>query len=141
MILSANIPNTIIALLLTNNVTNVLHFLQEFLKKEFSAENIYFWAACERYRKLTSQPERCAEAQRIYKQHIGNGAAEAVNVDAQGVQAVELGLAEAGCHIFETAQKQIFNLIKFDSYPRFLKSDLYKKCLSGDSYSPALDPR
>lgn len=27
------------------------------------------------------------------------------------------------------AQKQIFNLMKFDSYPRFLKSDLYKNYL------------
>ena len=25
---------------------------QEFLKKEFSHENIYFWTACERYRKI-----------------------------------------------------------------------------------------
>lgn len=27
------------------------------------------------------------------------------------------------------AQKQIFNLMKFDSYPRFLKSDVYKNYL------------
>lgn len=27
------------------------------------------------------------------------------------------------------AQKQVFNLMKFDSYPRFVKSDLFKMCL------------
>lgn len=27
------------------------------------------------------------------------------------------------------AQKQIFNLMKFDSYPRFLKSEIYKNYL------------
>lgn len=30
------------------------------------------------------------------------------------------------------AQKQIFNLMKFDSYSRFLKSNLYKDCVSRD---------
>lgn len=35
-------------------------------------------------------------------------------------------------HFSLKAQKQIFNLMKFDSYSRFLKSDLYNKCLSQD---------
>lgn len=30
------------------------------------------------------------------------------------------------------AQKQIFNLMKFDSYSRFLKSGLYKDCVNRD---------
>lgn len=30
------------------------------------------------------------------------------------------------------AQKQICNLMKFDSYPRFIKSELYKECLLRD---------
>ncbi|XP_066157903.1 regulator of G-protein signaling loco isoform X1 [Euwallacea fornicatus] len=118
-----------------------VHAFAEFLKKEFSAENIYFWTACERYRCLTSQAERCIEAQRIYKQHVGSGAPEAVNVDAQGVLAAEQGLSEARPDIFDIAQKQIFNLIKFDSYPRFLKSELYKRCSGGDVYTPAFDVR
>ncbi|KAH1006416.1 hypothetical protein HUJ05_007152 [Dendroctonus ponderosae] len=118
-----------------------LHAFAEFLKKEFSAENIYFWTACERYRRLTAQKERSCEAQRIFKQHLENGAVEAVNVDAQGVQAAEQGLDNPGPDIFDTAQKQIFNLIKFDSYPRFLKSQLYKQCLSGDVFTPTNDAR
>lgn len=43
--------------------------------------------------------------------------------------------------MFDQAQKQIFNLMKFDSYPRFLKSDIYKQCLSGDFQKPPTDPR
>lgn len=41
--------------------------------------------------------------------------------------------------IFDLAQKQIFNLMKFDSYPRFLKSDLYKQCVAGNMNPPQLD--
>ncbi|KAL1501798.1 hypothetical protein ABEB36_007057 [Hypothenemus hampei] len=118
-----------------------LHAFTEFLKKEFSAENIYFWIACERYRRLPTAGERSIQAQNIVAHHIGIGAPESVNVDAQGVLTAEQGLAEAGPNIFDNAQKQIFNLMKFDSYPRFLKSHLYKQCLNGDFYVPSFDPR
>ncbi|KAJ8930531.1 hypothetical protein NQ314_016644 [Rhamnusium bicolor] len=116
-----------------------LHTFAEFLKKEFSAENIYFWTACERYRRLPLGNERTAEAQRIYQQHLSLGAPEAVNVDAQGRQCTEQSLQNPDSNLFDLAQKQIFNLMKFDSYPRFLKSDIYKQCLSGDIEKPALD--
>lgn len=108
-----------------------LQTFAEFLKKEFSAENIYFWTSCERYRRLHSGPEKAAEAQRIYKRHLCVGAPEAVNVDSQVRQFSEQSLQGAHPTLFEQTQKQIFNLMKFDSYPRFLKSDLYKQCLAG----------
>lgn len=118
-----------------------LHAFAEFLKKEFSAENIYFWTACERYRRLKSHQERIAEAERIFRQHLGTGAPEAVNVDAQGRQTAEQGLVEGRPDLFDIAQKQIFNLMKFDSYPRFLKCQLYKQCLAGQGYTPKFDIR
>lgn len=93
-------------------------FLQEFLKKEFSAENIYFWTACERYRKLPPGSERTNEAQKIYKRHLCVGAPEPVNVDARGRQYTEQALQDPDSNLFEEAQKQIFKLMKFDSYPR-----------------------
>ncbi|KAM8911684.1 regulator of G-protein signaling 10 isoform 4-T4 [Lycaon pictus] len=51
---------------------------REFLKKEFSEENVLFWLACEDFKKTQDK-------------------------------------------------KQIFNLMKYDSYSRFLKSDLFLK--------------
>ncbi|KAJ3649356.1 hypothetical protein Zmor_021120 [Zophobas morio] len=116
-----------------------LHTFAEFLKKEFSAENIYFWTACERYRRLPAGPERVAEAQRIYQQHLCVGAPEGVNVDSHGRHCTEQSLQEASITLFDQAQKQIFNLMKFDSYPRFLKSTLYKQCLSGEAERPLPD--
>lgn len=109
------------------------------MKKQFSAENIYFWAACERFRRLPPGPEKVAEARRIYQKHLCKGAPEAVNVDSQGRQCSDELLQEADSSLFEKAQKQIFNLMKFDCYPRFLKSDLYKQCLSGNITSPKID--
>nr|CAH7719301.1 unnamed protein product [Callosobruchus chinensis] len=144
--------------------------VDEFLKKEFSAENIYFWCACERYRRLptdrpvggggtvttptgggeagtatapttTANCERLQEAQRIYSQHLAQGAQEAVNVDAHGRQCAEQGLQDPDSTIFDQAQKQIFNLMKFDSYPRYLKSDIYRRCVSGEVDRAPLDAR
>ncbi|XP_054378931.1 regulator of G-protein signaling 10 isoform X4 [Pongo abelii] len=51
---------------------------REFLKKEFSEENVLFWLACEDFKKMQDKT-------------------------------------------------QIFNLMKYDSYSRFLKSDLFLK--------------
>lgn len=80
-----------------------------------------------------------AEAQRIYQQHLCVGAPEGVNVDSHGRHCTEQSLQEASSSLFDQAQKQILNLMKFDSYPRFLKSDLYKQCLSGDLEKPQID--
>lgn len=60
-----------------------LHTFAEFLKKEFSAENIYFWTGCERYRKITDHTERTKEANAIFSKHLGTGASEPVNVDSK----------------------------------------------------------
>ena len=113
-------------------VLKKLSILQEFLKKEFSHENIYFWTACERYRKIKGDSEesvkvRMAAAAEILKRHLSSGAAEPVNVDSHARSAAHEGPPTS--QLFSTAQKQIYNLMKFDSFSRFLKSELYKESL------------
>ncbi len=106
----------------------------EFLKKEFSHENIYFWCACERYRLLEGA-ERLSAARSILERHLEAGAAEPVNVDwtVRADSGRKLTAATAECppppDLFLAAQRQIYNLMKFDSYPRFLKSAVYADCL------------
>ncbi|XP_037944886.1 regulator of G-protein signaling loco isoform X3 [Teleopsis dalmanni] len=109
-----------------------LHTFAEFLKKEFSAENIYFWTACERYRQLENKTERSVQALSIFNKHLGDGAIEPVNVDSHARNLSEEKLKCAEIDIFIPAQKQIFNLMKFDSYQRFIRSDLYKSCLEAE---------
>ncbi|XP_068157853.1 regulator of G-protein signaling loco isoform X1 [Drosophila tropicalis] len=104
----------------------------EFLKKEFSAENIYFWTACERYRVIESEAERSSVAREIFAKHLANSSSDPVNVDSQARNLTEENLASAAADIFAPAQKQIFNLMKFDSYQRFIRSDLYKSCVEAE---------
>ncbi|XP_046142954.1 regulator of G-protein signaling loco isoform X2 [Osmia bicornis bicornis] len=111
-----------------------LQTFAEFLKKEFSHENIYFWAACERYKDTKDIVTRRKLANQIYQRHLSNTAAEPVNVDSHATgQITQDLLCEAPSDLFVQAQKQVFNLMKFDSYPRFLRSDLYRRCIETGS--------
>lgn len=78
-----------------------LFLFKEFLKKEFSHENIYFWAACERYKDTKDSGMRRRLACQIYQRHLSNTAAEPVNVDshASGQITQEL-LDEAPADLF-----------------------------------------
>lgn len=121
------------------------------MKKEISAENIYFWAACERYRHM-NELERLTEAPKIFDKYLGPNASDPVNVDSKARTTTKERLDSADLDLFDSARKQIFNLMKFDSYSRFLKSDLYKACLESsesgsykkhkrqfDNYDPLLN--
>ncbi|XP_053694176.1 regulator of G-protein signaling loco isoform X2 [Sabethes cyaneus] len=110
-----------------------LHTFSEFLKKEFSAENIYFWTACERYRQLADRDERAKEAQAIFAKHLESGCSEPVNVDSIARNIAQENLPQAEQTLFAAAQKQIFNLMKFDSYQRFIKSDMYRTCQDAEA--------
>ncbi|XP_037732697.1 regulator of G-protein signaling loco isoform X2 [Drosophila subpulchrella] len=110
----------------------------EFLKKEFSAENIYFWTACERYRLLESEADRVVQAREIFGKHLANSSSDPVNVDSQARSLTEEKLAGAAPDIFAPAQKQIFNLMKFDSYQRFIRSDMYKSCVEAEQKNQPL---
>lgn len=114
-----------------------LHTFAEFLKKEFSAENIYFWTSCERYRQL-EYSDRCKEALAIFSKHLAVGASEPVNVDSQARNVAQENLDIADRDLFCQAQKQIFNLMKFDSYQRFIRSNLYKSCLEAETKNQPL---
>jgi regulator of G-protein signaling len=68
----------------------------------------------------------------IYEKHLGNGAPEPVNVDCNARNYSRDGLAKAEKDLFSSAQKQIFNLMKFDSYQRFIRGELYKSCVHAE---------
>lgn len=96
----------------------------EFLQKEFSHENIFFWSACEKFKLLGAGADRLQLAQEILRRHLELGAAEPVNVDSAARAATRhrVALATAAAppeaSVFMSAQRQIYNLMKFDSYPR-----------------------
>lgn len=43
---------------------------EEFLRTEYSEENLLFWLACEEYKKIFSKAEMAAAAKRIYVEFV-----------------------------------------------------------------------
>ncbi|XP_074816232.1 regulator of G-protein signaling 14 isoform X4 [Natator depressus] len=103
-------------------------YFTEFLKKEFSAENVYFWQACERFQQIPARntQQLAQEARRIYDEFLSSHSVSPVNIDRQAWIREEM-LAMPTPDMFRVQQLQIFNLMKFDSYARFVKSLLYQK--------------
>ena len=62
-----------------------------FLRKEFSAENIMFWVACEKFRRLETDRDRHTAAIAILDRHLSPGATDPVNVDSHARQAAQVG--------------------------------------------------
>ncbi|XP_022095441.1 regulator of G-protein signaling 9-like [Acanthaster planci] len=105
------------------------HEFEMFLKKEYSQENIRFWQACEqlKYAPQSSVPEQVHE---IYREFLAPGAPCEINVDGRTVEMTQLALRKPNRFAFEAAQHHIFLLMKKDSYPRFLRSNEFKKLLT-----------
>ncbi|XP_066128420.1 regulator of G-protein signaling 14 isoform X2 [Saccopteryx bilineata] len=122
-------------------------YFTEFLKKEFSAENLTFWKACEHFQQIppSNTQKLTQEAHNIYQEFLSSQAMSPVNIDRQAWLGEEV-LAVPRPDMFRAQQlqpgtpahrrgacPQIFNLMKFDSYTRFLKSPLYRECLQAEA--------
>ncbi|XP_029942696.1 LOW QUALITY PROTEIN: regulator of G-protein signaling 12 [Salarias fasciatus] len=119
-----------------------VRYFSEFLKKEFSEENILFWQACEYFSHVpaTDKKQLSQRAGEIYNSFLSSKATMPVNIDSQAQLADDV-LTSPQPDMFKTQQLQIFNLMKFDSYSRFLKSSLYQECMRAEvDGQPLPDP-
>ncbi|KAM3622772.1 uncharacterized protein V6R79_002886 [Siganus canaliculatus] len=107
-----------------------VRYFSEFLKKEFSEENILFWQACEFFSHVPENDKKqlSQRAREIYNSFLSSKATTPVNIDSQAQLADDI-LNAPRPDMFKEQQLQIFNLMKFDSYTRFLKSLLYQECM------------
>ncbi|MEQ2287414.1 hypothetical protein AMECASPLE_012257 [Ameca splendens] len=119
-----------------------VRYFSEFLKKEFSEENILFWQACEFFSHVPEHDNKqlSQRAREIYNSFLSSKATTPVNIDSQAQLADDI-LNAPKPDMFKEQQLQIFNLMKFDSYTRFLKSRLYQECMLAEVEArPLPDP-
>ncbi|XP_055290113.1 regulator of G-protein signaling 12 isoform X3 [Moschus berezovskii] len=107
-----------------------VRYFSDFLRKEFSEENILFWQACEYFNHVPAhdKKELSCRAREIFSKFLSSKATMPVNIDSQAQLADDI-LSAPHPDMFKEQQLQIFNLMKFDSYTRFLKSPLYQECI------------
>ncbi|XP_043941498.1 regulator of G-protein signaling 18-like [Protopterus annectens] len=102
-----------------------LHAFSNFLRMEFSDENIDFWLACEDYKKTKQSCKLPPKAKKIYEEFIQTDAPKEVNLDARTKEITANNMRNPCFTSFNLAQSAIYNLMEQDSYPRFLKSESY----------------
>ncbi|KAG7324459.1 hypothetical protein KOW79_012475 [Hemibagrus wyckioides] len=107
-----------------------VRYFTAFLKSEVSAENILFWQACEKFQKIppTNLNELKKQARSIYDLYLSESSFSAVNID-DTARINESDLDKPTPEMFSKAQQQIYKLMKFDSYARFVRSTLYQNCM------------
>lgn len=97
----------------------------QFLRTEFSEENIEFWLACEDYKTIDSDTKLLSKAKQMYAVFIEAEAPKEINIDHSTRVAIQKDISQPTQSCFEAAQSKVYSLMKKDCYPRFLVSDIY----------------
>ncbi|XP_041081808.1 regulator of G-protein signaling 3-like [Polyodon spathula] len=100
-----------------------------FLRSEFSEENLEFWLACEDYKKTWTIFNLQRKAKKIFNQYIKTQAPREVNLDSKTREITSQLVLNPTRSCFDQAEKRVYGLMEKDSYPRFLRSELYQELL------------
>ncbi|XP_072544214.1 regulator of G-protein signaling 20 isoform X2 [Salminus brasiliensis] len=106
---------------------------RQFLRTEFSEENMLFWLACEEFTKETNKSAIEEKARLIYEDYISILSPKEVSLDSRVREVINRNMLEPTSHTFDDAQLQIYTLMQRDSYPRFMNSPVYKTLLKSVS--------
>ncbi|XP_028845767.1 regulator of G-protein signaling 17 [Denticeps clupeoides] len=99
---------------------------REFLRSEYSEENLLFWIACEDLKQEANPSVIDEKARNIYEDYVSILSPKEVSLDSRVRDGINQNLAEPSQLMYEDAQLQIYTLMHRDSYPRFLNSSVYR---------------
>ncbi|KAF4110726.1 hypothetical protein G5714_007757 [Onychostoma macrolepis] len=101
-----------------------VHFRQ-FLKTEFSEENLMFWLACEDLKKETNKTMVEQTVKQMYEDYVSVLSPKEVSLDSHAREVISRNMLEPSSCTFDEAQQQIYMLMQRDSYPRYMNSSMY----------------
>ncbi|XP_061777031.1 regulator of G-protein signaling 20 isoform X2 [Nerophis ophidion] len=103
---------------------------RQFLRTEFSEENMLFWLACQEFGKESNKSAIEEKARVIYEDYISILSPKEVSLDSRVRETINRSIQEPNSHTFDDAQLQIYTLMQRDSYPRYMNSAAYKNLLN-----------
>jgi len=106
-----------------------LKLFDNFLRKEFSSENLQFWIACEKLKSITEEKKFNDHVDVIFKIYIDPSALDEISLEGRVKSSLRKKKLNPTRDIFEEAQTKIYSLMHRDSFPRFLISKDYKDAL------------
>ncbi|GBG29140.1 Regulator of G-protein signaling 21 [Hondaea fermentalgiana] len=109
--------------------------LRDFMKSEFNAENVDFWARAEEYRQVFGDAQapkmvrvtaglskdHASVSKEITDTYLQTGAPHEVNISSGMRDQALRKVSEGDLEAFATPQQEVRNLIAADSFPRFIK--------------------
>ncbi|XP_067261723.1 regulator of G-protein signaling 3-like isoform X8 [Chanodichthys erythropterus] len=113
---------------------------RSFLQTEFSEENLDFWLACEDFKRIKSLSKMASRAKKIFTEYISIQSCKEVNLDSYTREHIKENMENICGDCFDLAQSRIFGLMERDSYPRFLRSDIYMELTNQKRPGSATDP-
>uniref|UniRef100_A0A3Q3LIH1 RGS domain-containing protein n=1 Tax=Mastacembelus armatus TaxID=205130 RepID=A0A3Q3LIH1_9TELE len=102
---------------------------RQFLRTEFSEENMMFWLACEDLKKETNKTVVEEKVRQIYEDFISILSPKEVSLDSRVRDVINHNMLEPSSQTFDDAQQQIYTLMQRDSYTRFINSTDYADLL------------
>ncbi|CAH8520704.1 unnamed protein product [Heterobilharzia americana] len=103
---------------------------KKFLTSEFSSENLDFLLSVRNWRDAFLTRNVHEDANEIFNKFLVPDAPQAVNIDHSAVKSASSCLSNPHMNMFSEAEKQVYLLMKTDSYPRFLESSNYLSILN-----------
>ena len=105
-----------------------------FVNSHLCAENHDFWQDVEEYRRTYEQQEEGSEmmkehAKRIWEKYLSEDAPDQINITGEVDKQIKDAVLydKITSRLFDKAQKEIFTLMKNDSYPKFVRTPEFKK--------------
>ncbi|XP_018415833.1 PREDICTED: regulator of G-protein signaling 17 isoform X4 [Nanorana parkeri] len=114
------------------------NLFRDFLRTEYSEENLLFWLACEDLKNEQNKKLVEEKARNVYEDYISILSPKEVSLDSRVREVINRNLLDPTPHMYEDAQLQIYTLMHRDSFPRFLNSQVYKTFLESTE-SPTID--
>lgn len=103
-----------------------IHVFRDFLKSQYCQENLDFFLACERYKRLDAGKVGHElvkfMATQIYNDFLSPDARQPVNIDHSCVKRIEQLMKYPRPELFDEAKAEIVNLMETDCFPRFCKT-------------------
>jgi len=95
---------------------------------EMSSENLDFWKAVEQYQTMSQVKHREIRARNIMETFIWEDSPLQININAKHRHEIEAFFKENKLNndLFDKAQKEVYDLMRKDSYARFKDSDTFK---------------
>eukprot|EP00051_Salpingoeca_urceolata_P021730 m.343423 g.343423 ORF g.343423 m.343423 type:complete len:594 (+) comp19851_c1_seq6:377-2158(+) len=106
---------------------------EDFLGTILCRENMQFWNDAAALHTCSEEEVR-PTCQQLYEKYFAENCPARLNVNAPSREQVDKAFASDGTpgrHSFVKAQKEVYGLMKSDSYTKFLDSEIYQKCLAG----------